>query len=529
MLRRALDIIGWLGAALVLVALAVFFLRPQWQQWSRWLAWGGLVCILLYALGQWRDIVKMFAGRHARLGTISAASILVVLGILVAINYISSREHKRWDLTAAGEYTLSPQGKKVLEGLKEPLKMTVFARESEFPRFKERLPEYEYVSDKVKIEYVDLDKRPAIARQMQIQAYNTIAIEYQGRIERVTSDSEQEIVNGIIKAVTGEERKVYFTQGHGEKDTASADERTGYSAILGQLGRDNYKAEKLVLAQQADVPADASIVVVAGPRTDFLAPEVEALERYLAGGGKLFLMLDPPARVDAPPLDNLVALAGKWAVEVGKGVVVDVSGVGRLLGTDETVPVAASYPNHPIVDKFDLLTAYPLARPVGAVAGGVSSRFAQSFVETSGNSWAESDVKTMLTGGEIKFDEKAGDKKGPISIGAAVAAAVEAPKPEAAPASKEEGPKKETRLAVLGDSDFASNGVLGIQGNRDLFMNVLGWLAQDENLISIRPREAGDQRITMTSSQQTRVLLVVLLVIPALVLGNGVYSWWRRR
>jgi len=529
MLRRALDIIAWLGAALVLAAVAVFFSRPQWIQWSRWLAWGGLVCILLYALGQWREIVRMFAGRHARLGAISAASVLVVLGILAAINYISSREHTRWDLTAAGEYSLSPQAKKVLEGLKEPLKLTVFARESEFPRFKERLPEYAYVSDKVKVEYVDLDKRPAVARQMQIQAYNTIAIEYQGRIERVTSDTEQEIVNGIIKAVTGQERKVYFTQGHGEKDTASSDERSGYSGILTQLGRDNYKAERLVLAQVGDVPGDASMVVVAGPRTDLLAPEVDGLRRYLAKGGKLFLMLDPPERVDAAPPANLIALAREWAVEIGNGVVVDVSGVGRLLGTDETVPVVATYPNHPIVDDFNLLTAYPLARPVTAIAGGVSSRFAQAFAETSGNSWAESDVKTMLTGGEIKFEEAGGDKKGPITIGAAVAAAVENAAPAAAAEKKDDAPKAETRVVVLGDSDFASNGVLGIQGNRDLFMNVLGWLAQDETLIAIRPREAGDQRITMTSSQQTRVLLVVLLVIPALVLGNGVYSWWRRR
>ena len=527
MLRRVLDIIAWLGAALVLAAVAIFFARPQWLQWSRWLAWGGLVCILLYTLGQWREIVKMFSGRHARLGTLSVASVLVVLAILAAINYIAARENKRWDLTTSGEYTLSPQTRKVLQGLKEPLKMTVFAREGEFPRFKERLPEYEYASDKVTVAYVDLDKRPAIARQLQIQAYNTIAIEYQGRIERVTSDAEQEITNGIIKAVTGQERKIYFTQGHGEKDTANS-ERVGYSSILTQIGRDNYKADKVVLAQQGDVPADATVLVVAGPRTDFLQPEVDALRRYLARGGKLLLLLDPPDRAETAPLANLIALAREWAVEVGNGVVVDVSGVGQLLGTDETVPVAASYPNHPIVNNFDLLTAFPLARPVSAVAGGVNNRFAQAFIETGANSWAESDIKTMLTGGQIKFEEGAGDKKGPISIGVAIAAAVEGGTADDG-AKKDEGPKPETRVVVMGDSDFAANLAIGITGNRDLFMNVVGWLAQQENLISIRPREAGDQRITMTSSQQTRVLLVVLLVIPALVLGNGVYSWWRRR
>ncbi len=529
MLKRAFDIVGWLGTALVLAAVAVFFSKPAWQPWSRWLAWAGLVCILLYAVGQWREIARSFAGRQARLGTISLLSVVIVVGILAAINYISYREHKRWDLTAAGQFTLSPQTRKVLQGLKEPLKMTVFARESEFARFRERLPEYEYASRQVKVEYVDPDKRPALARQMQIQSYGTIAVEYQGRTERVTGDSEQDVTNGIIKVVTGRESTVYFTQGHGEKDTASA-ERNGYNAIAAQIARDNYKVERLVLAQQADVPADATIVVVAGPRSDFLPPEVEALKRYLARGGKLLLMLDPPDRADAAPLANLVALAHDWAIDVGNSVVVDVSGVGRLLGTSEEVPVAATYPSHPIVAQFELLTAFPLARPVTAVTAGVDNRFAQAFVETSPNSWAETDVKTMLTGGELKFDEKAGDRKGPIAIAAAVSAAAEAAGAQkAAQKDQPEGDKPETRVVVFGDSDFASNFALGIQGNRDLFMNTLGWLSQQENLIAIRPKQAEDRRITMTSGQQTRVLILVLAVLPLLVLGSGVYTWWRRR
>jgi ABC-type uncharacterized transport system involved in gliding motility auxiliary subunit len=529
MLKRAFDIVGWLGTALVLGAVAVFFSKPEWQQWSRWLAWAGLVCILLYAVSQWREIGRAFAGRQARLGTLSLLSVVIVVGILAAINYISFREHTRWDVTAGGQFTLSPQTQKVLQGLKEPLKMTVFARESEFPRFRERLPQYEYVSGQVKVEYVDPDKRPAIARQMQIQTYGTIAVEYQGRTERVTGDSEQDITNGIIKVVTGRERALYFTQGHGEKDTASS-ERNGYNAIVAQIARDNYKVEKLVLAQQAEVPADATIVVVAGPRNDFLAPEVESLKRYLARGGKLLLMIDPPDRADAPPLANLVALAHDWAIEVGNSVVVDVSGVGRLLGTSEEVPVAATYPSHPIVAQFDLLTAFPLARPVSAVTAGVDNRFAQAFVETSPNSWAETDLKTMLTGGELKFDEKAGDRKGPVTIAAAVsAAAANAEAQKAAQKDQTEGEKPETRVVVFGDSDFASNFALGIQGNRDLFMNTLGWLSQQENLISIRPTETEDRRVTMTSGQQTRVMILVLVVIPLLVFGWGVYTWWRRR
>jgi ABC-type uncharacterized transport system involved in gliding motility auxiliary subunit len=525
MLKRVFDIVAWLGVVLVLAAVATRFLNPD-VAYSRWLAWGGLVCILVYVLGQWRDVVRVFAGRSARLGSISIASVLVVLGILAAINYISSREHKRWDLTAGGQFTLSPQTIKVLSTLDAPLKMTVFARENEFPAFRDRLTEYGYVTKKVSAEYVDPDKKPTLAKQLAIQAYGTVAIQYKDRIERVNGSSEQDITNGIIKAVTGRERTVYFTQGHGEKDT-SASERAGYSGIVTQLTRDNYKVEKLALAQQPEVPSDASVVVVAGPKTDLLQGEIDGLKAYLAKGGKVMLLLDPPDKADGAPLSNLVALAHEWAIDVGNNVVVDASGMGQLLGTDATVPVAVSYPTHPIVQGMDLLTAFPLARSVTPVTSGVNGRFAQTFVETSAKSWAEIDIKGVLAGGKVGLDEAAGDKRGPIAIGAAASAPVAA----AAPDGKvpEDGPKIESRFVVFGDSDFASNFVIGISGNRDLFMNAVSWLAQQENLIAIRPKDTEDRGVTMTANQQLRVLILALFVIPIVVFGSGVYAWWRRR
>jgi ABC-type uncharacterized transport system involved in gliding motility auxiliary subunit len=526
MLKRAFDIIAWLGMALVLAAVAVFFLKADGQAYSRWLAWGGLVCILVYTLGQWRDLARLLTGRSLRLGTVSAASVLGVFGILVAINYISNREHKRWDLTAASQFTLSPQSVKIIKSLDAPLKMTVFAKENDFATYRDRLEEYEYVSKKVSADYVDPDKRPTLARQMQVQSYGTVAIQYKDRTERVIGNNEQDITNGIIKVVTGHERKVYFTQGHGEKDTTGA-ERTGYSGIGTQLTRDNYKVEKLPLSQQGDVPSDAAAVVVAGPKTDFLPGEIDAIKKYLDGGGKVMLLIDPPDKADAPPLTNLVALAHDWAIDVGNTVVVDISGMGRLLGTDETVPVAVSYPTHPIVQGMDLLTAFPLARSVSPITAGVNNRFAQTFVETSPKSWAETDVKTVLTGGKLTFDEAKGDKRGPVSIAVAASAPVAAP--PAAPKAEETAGRNESRIVVFGDSDFASNLALGISGNRDLFMNALNWLAQQENLIAIRPKDADDRRISMTANQQLRVMVLALFLVPLLVLGSGVYAWWRRR
>ena len=200
--------------------------------------------------------------------------------------------------------------------------------------------------------------------------------------------------------------------------------------------------------------------------------------------------------------------------------VVDIS--GRI--GDPTVPVAAAYPPHPITDRFAVLTAYPLARSASPTTEAVNGHTAQSIVQTSPRSWAETDLKGALAGKPVEYDEGK-DKKGPISIAAAVSAPVAA----AAPAADKDAPKPETRVVVIGDSDFASNAVLGISGNRDLFMNIVGWLSQQENLISIRPKEADDRRITMTVTQQQSVLILSLLIIPGFIFGTGVYTWWRRR
>jgi len=447
-----------------------------------------------------------------------------VLGILVAINYIGAKQNKRWDLTANKQFSLSDQTRNVLSKLDSPLQVMVFAKEEEFPRYQDKMREYEYTSKKISTEYVDPDKKPAVAKQNGIQQYGTILFNYKGRTERVTSDTEQDVTTGIIKVVTGQQKKVYFTQGHGEKDTGGAD-RDGYNAIAAALGRENYTLDKLVIAQKDAVPDDAAVVVIAGPRTDFFAPEIEALKKYLEKSGKVLLLIDPPEKADGPGMPNLIALAHDWGMDVNNDVVVDISGMGRLIGTDASAPVVAQYPSHKITERFSYLTAFPFARSVTLVSGGVNGHTAQTFLETSPNSWSETDIKGLLTSGKVALEEGKGDKKGPVPIGAAVSAASTAADPKAAA----DAPKPETRVIVVGDSDFAANYALGIQGNRDLFMNMVGWLSQQENLISIRPKEPDDRRLTLTATQQANLAWLSLLIIPACIFGTGVYTWWRRR
>ncbi len=519
MLKRIFGLLGWLGVALVFSAVAIRFTKPEWQQYYNALAIAGLVCTLLYILSQWREVAQAFAGRQARFGTLAAASILVVLVILVAINYLGTRRDKRWDLTAAKQFSLSDQTRKVLQDLKEPVHVRVFARTDDFQRFHDRLDEYAYTSKNLSVEYIDPDKKPALAQQYGVTAQGTVVFEYKGRNEKATSDGEQELTNALVKVIQGRTPKVYFTRGHGEKDTTSAD-RTGYNAISGALTSDNFAVDKLVLAQQNGVPADADAVVIAGPRTDFLQGEIDALKAYLAKGGKLLVLLDPVVRKNEAQPVLLEGLLKDWGIQAGNDVVVDASGMGRLIGADASIPVAANYPSHPITDNFNLLTAYPLTRSMSPIEGGVNGHTAQPLVQTTKNSWGETDLDSLLAGRPQPGPD---DKAGPVTLASAVSA------PVAGAAASGDKKPAETRLVAFGDSDFAANGFLGVQGNRDLFLNTINWLVQQENLISIRPRDPEDRRITLTADQERRIFYLTVLIVPGLILLAGVQTWWRRR
>ncbi len=518
--------------ALVFGALAIRILRPEWDQYAIYAAWTGLGLIILYTLGQWREIVDYFRRRNARYGAIAGASVLVVLGILIAVNYLSTRHNKRWDLTENRQYSLSDQTVRLLRDVDSPVRFLVFERAGNFDRYRTRLTEYEYHSNLVSVEYIDADQRPVQAREYDVDTYGTVIVEYMGRRERVTSEEEQDLTNALIKVLDPHERIVYFLAGHGERDPGNTD-RTGYSGIAESLRRDNYLFETLVLAQTNEIPEDASVVVVAGPRTDLLEQEVELLREYLDEGGKLLVLLDPPDNLNQPTrFPNLTGLLGEWGIDATESVVVDLS--GRT--TVATVPVAAPpYPTHPITDRFGLITMFPVVRAIVPAENAPPDRTARPVVETAPRSWAETTLTTLEDPESLAPEPELGDIPGPVSVAVAVSAPVaprdpaeDRPEGEQDP-DTEPQPTPEARMVAVGDSDFATNAYLGIEGNRDLFMNMVSWLAQQEGLISIRPRDASDRRITLTATQTTSIFWLSIVVLPAAVLSAGVYAWWRRR
>ena len=478
---------------------------------------------MLYTLGQWREIIAYFRHRQARYGAIATVGVLVALAITVAVNYLGARQNKRWDLTASRQNSLAEQTVKVLQSLDAPVKFTVFAQQTDFERFRTRLDAYAYSSPRVNVEYIDPDMKPVEARAAGIEAYGTVVVTYKEKTERVTTDTEQDLTNALIKAMSTMERKVYYLQGHGEREPNKT-ERDGYSAVSGSLRRDNYMVERLVLAQMKEVPDDATVVLIAGPTSDILPAEADALRRYLARAGKLMVMLDPPIGANAAPLPNLEAILKEWGVTPGNNVVVDISGATN----DPSIAVAATYPLHAITERFSTLTIYPLARGIEPIEGGTNGRVAQdcgNHARQLGRvepGVAQRRFRRLDGRSQRRQAGPGRARRGRISTRGRGTRRLGHP-------CHRRRAEARNAVVVFGDSDFPSNAYGGVPGNVNLFANTINWLAQQENLIAIRPTEAADRRVSMTPRQQTMALITSIFVLPGLVFAAGIFTWWRRR
>jgi ABC-type uncharacterized transport system involved in gliding motility auxiliary subunit len=527
--KRFLGLLGWVGVILVGAALGLRLLRPDLGLHQK-LAWAGLAVTLLYTITQWRDIARSFKVRGVKYGSVTVGSVILVLAILAGINWVSSRQNKRWDLTANKQFSLSDQTKQILASLQKPVVIRLFygGERPNTQQFRDQLGEYAYHSKQVSLELIDADKEPFKAKQYEVQAYGTVVFEYDGRLERTTNTDEQGLTNALKKVIEGQAKKIYFVQGHGEHDPTSSDP-DGYSGIEASLKSENFEVAKVTLAQEGKVPDDATVLVIAGPTTDLFAPELDAVRAFLKRAGKVWLMLDPPEKLGAPEPTQLIALAKEWGFTIGNDIVVDASGLGKqLLGTDASIPLGIPAP-HKITEGFRVLTGFPFARSVTPVEGGADGKFPQKVIETDRRAWAEADLKGLFTTSKPAQELDKGDKAGPITIVAAVsAAAAETPAPAATPDAPE-APKPETRMVVAGDSDFITNRAINIPGNRDLGLNIANWLAQQENLIAIRPRDPESRPITLTEQQSTFINWLALVILPGLLFAAAVRVWWKRR
>jgi ABC-type uncharacterized transport system involved in gliding motility auxiliary subunit len=529
-LKKIVDFLAPLGFILGIAALAwdrfTFFGKPLPGGLRPYLI-AALALVLLHLVLRWEDVVRGLGRRQLKYGTNTFVLVVVVLGILGLVNYLVDRHTKRFDLTKDQRYSLSDQTRKVLAGLKSDIKITYFQRQRDMARGEDRLKEYTALSPHLKVEFVDPVQSPAKAQAYDVRGpWPILVVEKGDKRERVSNDGEQDITNALIKVTREGKKTVCLLEGEGERSGEDSGDR-GFSGVKSSLTKSLYEVKNVFLMREKTVPADCTVLLVGGPEKDLLPETTAAIRDYVKNGGKAFVMVEPEFKEHYP---NLVALLKDWNIVAGNDVVVDVSGMGQLFGASELAPLAIEYPWHPITKDFRLPTLYGGARSVEAGKGSVEGVSAQDLVKTSPQSWAESDLSLK---GPIEFDE-ARDRKGPISLAAVATvrgpAPAPTPTPSPAPSPAPEEPKTpEGRVVAVGDADFASNALLGFQGNQDFFLNAVAWLAEDADLISIRPKEPENQALFLSRQVQQNVAWVALVILPGLFIILGVVTWWRRR
>lgn len=440
---------------------------------------------------------------------------LVIVAALAAINFLANRHSTSYDATSNKQYSLADQTVKLVKELKNDAKIVFFDRTTDFRRGKDLLDRYDSLSSKLTVEYIDPDKKPTVAKAYGVRNLGTIYVEANGKREEAKSLSEEEVTSALIRALKTGERTVCAVSGAGEHGLDDSG-RSGYSRLKEALERNNYKTRTIKLIEKPEVPKDCTVLVVGGPRFDYVEPIVAAVKKYFEEGGRVLLALDPPLKAGKEDIaDNaaLVKLVADWGVDVQSNLVLDTSGIGQLFGLSEVVPLVTSYESHIIVREMkDAASAFPLARSLDVKAGGTYSP--EKLLASSANSYATNNLRSA----EIKLNP-AVDKKGPFTLAAAGSKGT----------ATGDNKTPVSRFVVVGSSGFMANNIVGFNGNRDLVLNMFNWLSADEDLISIRPKDPQDRRLNLTRSQMRFVLWSSVFLVPLMVIFAGLSVWWKRR
>jgi len=441
------------------------------------------------------------ASRQVRYTAYAGTYIVVFVAILAGINFLANRYNKSFDSTTNKRFSLSDQTEKIVKGLATEVKITVVDKTDRFLASRDLLDRYSNLSSKLRVDYIDPEKSPQLARALGARSFGQVFVENGIKREEARALTEEEITGAIIRTLKTGDRMVCTLSGAGE---SSIDEMTGDGLGLAKtaLERYNYKTQVIKTLQKAEIPADCSTILVAGPRFDYPEPVVAGIKAFVEKGGHAMFLLAPALKTekdDGAVNEKLVALLDSWGVTVNNDVAIDESGSGVDSGFNKFVFIIDKYASHPIVrDMRDVGVAFPLVRTL------TTKDKVEKLIATSEKSFAT----TTLDLKKLSADPPAG-AKGPLTIAAAASIG-------------------KARIVVFGSASWATNSFFRYPGNRDLFLNAFNWMSSDEELISIRPKEPEDRRLSVKPGQSW-VFLFASFFPPILILIGGIMVWLRRR
>jgi ABC-type uncharacterized transport system involved in gliding motility auxiliary subunit len=450
--------------------------------------------------------------RQTKFAAYAATYVVVVIAVIVVVNVLADRYNKSYDATANKRYSLSEQTAKIVKGLEQDATITYFNQSTRFRDGKDLLQEYKNLSPKVKVEYVDPDKEPQRARAAGVRNFGTAIVRVGNKKEEAKTMTEEGITGAFIRDLKSNSRTVCFVTGSGEHQIDDSD-REGFSQFKQLLAKDDYETKAVDLLQKPEVSSDCTTLVVAGPTRNYVQPAVDALKKYVEGGGRAFFMLDPPlkmGRSDIADNDALTSLLQSWGVTVDKDLILDLSPVGQIFGLGPQVALVSNYSSQPIVSQIKrTATGFPLARSIQIKNGDKTN------VEKLFDSSTSSLATTNLSSDRVSVQDP-NNKKGPLTLAAA--------------GTYNTGKQNsQGRFVVVGSSGWVANRFITFEGNGDLALNAVNWLSSDEDLISIRPKPPENRRVSMTQRQFNAVLVTSQFILPLIVVVAGFGVWWKRR
>jgi ABC-type uncharacterized transport system involved in gliding motility auxiliary subunit len=523
MLKKIEKYLYILSPLLIVASLVYFYLTGKFETVSIVTlilgAGGGIIFFIRF----YEDIVKKVTKRKLKYGLNSVLITIIVLALVVIVYLVLMDNNKVFDLTAAKRFSLSEQTRAVLEKLEGPVKgFAFYSKQQDTASIRELFNEYHYLYKNFEFEIIDPDLNPGIVKDMGVEEYGTLLIRYGGRTEKAKSNNEEGITNALIKLSQEEIKKVYFITGHGEHSIQDYG-NSGYDKIKAAINAENFEAEEVLLLRREDVPEDAAVLIAAGPTNDYEPHEMELIERYVQDGGRILFLMDPAERGKA--YTRISAFLEKYGLLLGNDVIIDP--LSRVLSGDYFMPVINSYTYNPITKDFKVATFMSFAQSVQTDENAGENIFPRIIANTGDASWAEKDLEGLMSGKSMKYDEGV-DFKGPVPVMAysRVVMAEQGGQSEEDPAGDAQ---KETYVIAVGDSDFITNSMYMTQGNRDLFLNTVNFLANRGDFITVRPKQQESVFLTLTAQQGRVAFFVSMILVPIFVIVLGILFTIRRK
>lgn len=439
---------------------------------------------------------------HRQLRIKKMLSTLLLLMLLSALAWLSARYKTQIDITANASNTLTPASQNVLNSLTGPVQIKAYIKKDPAIRSQiaQLIERYRRHKPDLELIFIDPDSQPAKVRELDIPTTGALFVEYQGRNQRLSFLDESALTNALLQLASVNKQWITFLSGHGERSPA------GHANFdLGRFGEElaqrNIQTQSLNLAEMPSIPDNSALLIIASPNVPLLSGETTLISDYIERGGNLLWLTDP----DNPAQPELEQVLGVTKLP---GTIVDEN--TGLYGIDDPSFILVSrYSAHPVTQKFQTLTLFPIA---AALSERQDSNFsAEELLVSSLESWTE----TGTLNNAAQFDADSDEQDGPLRLAYAL--------------TRKLADGAEQRIIVVGDGDFLSNAFIGNVGNLDMGVRMINWLIHDDRFIDIPVKTAPDKNLQLTPRAVAVIGFGFLIFLPLTLIASGLFIWRRRK